>query len=161
VSAARISRSTGRENAGAASSNHRVDVSGVVVDGDRVVHRRLGADSWDVGSHRHGLLAAVIDDGVVGEATHTCRRARVSGRRGSGAHAAVVDEGGVGKAARVCRRGREWRIRGRWDRVGRRHGRQGARGTCGVDGATRGAGISVSGGVEVARGAGNGAWWSA
>jgi hypothetical protein len=31
----------GVENAGCAASQHRVDVLGVVVDGDRVVHRRL------------------------------------------------------------------------------------------------------------------------
>jgi hypothetical protein len=31
------------ENAGYTASNHRVDMPGVAVDGDRVVHKRLGA----------------------------------------------------------------------------------------------------------------------
>jgi hypothetical protein len=39
-----------------------VDVPGVVVDGDRMVHRRLGAGRRDVGSRWHGRLAAVIED---------------------------------------------------------------------------------------------------
>jgi hypothetical protein len=52
-----------------------VDMPGVEVDGYRVVHRQLGAGSRDAGSHGHGLLAAVIDDDGVGEATHACQRA--------------------------------------------------------------------------------------
>jgi hypothetical protein len=153
VSAARISRSTGRENADAASSNHRVDVSGVVVDGDRVVHRRLGADNWDVGSHGHGLLAAVIDDGVVGEATHLSTgpgqwaprewRARGGGRRRRGqqsgprlstgsrmAHAWSLGPRGAQAWSTGC----AWNMRGRrghaWRR-NKRERRRGGRAWCG------------------------------
>jgi hypothetical protein len=50
-------------------------------------------------------------------------RARVSGRRGSGAPAMVVDEGGVGEASRTRRRGRTWRERGQQGRAWRRRGR--------------------------------------
>jgi hypothetical protein len=93
-------------------SHHRVHVPEVVVDGDRVVHRRLGAGHRGVGSRGCSPLAAVVDDCGVGEASHTRRRFRVSGSRGSGAPATVVDEGGVGEAGRA-RRGRAWRRRGR------------------------------------------------
>jgi hypothetical protein len=47
-----------------------VDVPGVAVDGDRVVHRWLGTGRRDIGSHVHGLLATVIDDSGVGEVSH-------------------------------------------------------------------------------------------
>jgi hypothetical protein len=50
-----------------------VDVPGVTVDGDQVVHRRLGAGRQGVGSRGHGLLdvaaklAALVDGpGLVG-----------------------------------------------------------------------------------------------
>jgi hypothetical protein len=39
-----------------------------------------GGSERDVESRVHGLLAAVIDDGGVGEASRGRRRARVSGR---------------------------------------------------------------------------------
>jgi hypothetical protein len=45
-----------------------VDVSGVAVDGDRVVYGRLGADRRNVESGKCGQLMAVIDDGRVSEA---------------------------------------------------------------------------------------------
>jgi hypothetical protein len=56
------------KNAGGAPGHHRVDVPGVAVDGDRVVHRWLGAIGRDVGGRGRGRLAAVIDDDGVGEA---------------------------------------------------------------------------------------------
>jgi hypothetical protein len=98
----------GAKNASGAPSHHRVDVSGVAVDGDWVVYGRLGADRRNVESGRFGRLTAVIDDGGVGEAGRARRRARVGGRRGSGVAAAVVDERGVGEASRG-RLGRAWR----------------------------------------------------
>jgi hypothetical protein len=49
----------GVENDDDASSHHRVDLPGVAVDGDRVVHRWLGTGRRDIGSHMHGLLATV------------------------------------------------------------------------------------------------------
>ena len=45
-----------------------MDVPGVAVDSDRVVHRWLGAVCLDVGGRGRGQLAAVIDDNGVGEA---------------------------------------------------------------------------------------------
>jgi hypothetical protein len=65
----------GAKNASGAPSHHRVDVSGVAVDGDRVVYGRLGADRWSFESGGCGRLAAVIDDGGVGEADRARRRA--------------------------------------------------------------------------------------
>jgi hypothetical protein len=114
----------GAENASGAPSHHRVDVPGVVVDGDQVVYGRLGANRQNVESGGYGRLAAVIDDGGVGEAGRARRRARVGGRRGSGVAAAMVDECGVGEASRG-RRGRAWRRRGRRGRAWRRHDRRG------------------------------------
>jgi hypothetical protein len=67
------------ENADCAVSHHRV-----AVDGDRVVHMRFGAGRRGVGSRGSGLLAAVVDEGGVGEASHARRRGRVSRSRGSG-----------------------------------------------------------------------------
>jgi hypothetical protein len=58
----------GAKNTSGAPSHHRVDMSGVAVDGDRVVYGRLGADRRNVESGGCGRLAAVIDDGGVGEA---------------------------------------------------------------------------------------------
>jgi hypothetical protein len=52
-----------------------VDVSGVAVDGDRVVYGRLRADRRNVVSGGCGRLAAVIYDGEVGEAGRARRRA--------------------------------------------------------------------------------------
>jgi hypothetical protein len=54
VSAARISRSTGRRTpaGGGATSHHRVDVPRVAVNGDRVVHRRLRVGRRDGGGPR-------------------------------------------------------------------------------------------------------------
>jgi hypothetical protein len=69
----------GAKNADGASSHHRVDVPGVAVDGDRVVHRRLRADRRDVGGHGRGRLTAVIDGGGFGKASHARRWTRVSG----------------------------------------------------------------------------------
>jgi hypothetical protein len=114
----------GAENASGAPSHHRVDVPGVAVDGDRVIYGRLGADHRDVESGGCGRLAAVIDDGGVGETGRARRRARVGGRRGSGVAAAMVDECGFGEASRG-RRGRAWRRRGRRGRAWRRRGRRG------------------------------------
>jgi hypothetical protein len=67
-----------------------VSVSGVAVNGDRVVHRRLR-------SHGRGRHAAMIDDDGFGESGRACRGARVDGHRGRSASAAVVDDGGVGE----------------------------------------------------------------
>jgi hypothetical protein len=114
----------GAKNASSAPSYHRVDVSGVAVDGDRVVYRRLGADRQNIESGGCGRLAVVIDDGGVGEAGRARRRARAGGRGGSGVAAAVVDERGVGEASRG-RRGRAWRRRGRRGRAWRGRGRRG------------------------------------
>jgi hypothetical protein len=49
-----------------------VDVPGVTVDGDWVVHRRLGAGRRGVESRGRDLLAAVIDEGRVSEASRAC-----------------------------------------------------------------------------------------
>jgi hypothetical protein len=162
----------GAENASSAPSHHRVDVPGVAVDGDRVVNGRLGANRRNVEGGWRGRLAAVIDDGGVGEPGRARCRARVGGRRGSGGAAAMVDECGVGEASRG-RRGRTWRRRGRRGRAWRRRGRRGRAWRRRVDGATRGAGRidraargagrvdgAARGTEEVvvaARGAGNGA----
>jgi hypothetical protein len=148
----------GAKNASDTSSHHRVDVPGVVVDGDRVVYGRLGADRRNVESGGYGRLAAVIDDDGVGEAARARRRARVGRRRDSGV--AVVDERVVDGAARgtsgvdgAARRA------GRIDGAARGAGvvDVAARGAGGVDGAARGAEMGTSGGVVAARGAGNGA----
>jgi hypothetical protein len=69
----------GAENASSAPSHHQVDVPGVAVDGDREVYGRLGANCRNVESGGYGRLAAVIDDGGVGEAGRARRRARVRG----------------------------------------------------------------------------------
>jgi hypothetical protein len=42
-------------------SYHRVDVPGVVVDGNQVVHGRLGAGWRVVGSLGSGLFATAVD----------------------------------------------------------------------------------------------------
>jgi hypothetical protein len=115
----------GAKNAGDTLSHHQVDVPRVGVYGDRVVHTRLRAGQRDVGGHRHGRLAAVIDDDRFGKASRACRRARVSRCRGSGAPAAEVDESGVNEASHTCQRGRAWRGRSRQGRAWRRRGRRG------------------------------------
>jgi hypothetical protein len=56
VSAARVSRSTGRRTP-AARRHHRVDVVGVAVYGDWVVYRRLRAGRRDVVGRGRGQLA--------------------------------------------------------------------------------------------------------
>jgi hypothetical protein len=96
-----------------------VDVPGVAVDGDRVVHRRLGAGRQGIGNRGRGLLATMVDNNGVGEASHTCWRGRVNGSQGSGAPAAAVDEGRVGEAGHARRWGRAWRGQGRRGRVWR------------------------------------------
>jgi hypothetical protein len=58
-------------------SHHRVDMLEVTVDGDRVVHRRLGVGRQGVESRGSGLLAVVVDEGRVGEASHARRQGRV------------------------------------------------------------------------------------
>jgi hypothetical protein len=50
------------------------------VDGDRVVHRWLGADCRDIRGSGQGRLAAVIDDSEVGEAGRAWRQVQVSRR---------------------------------------------------------------------------------
>jgi hypothetical protein len=135
----------GAKNASGAPSHHRVYVSVIAVDGNRVVYGRLRADRRNVESGGCGRLAAVIDDGGVGEAGRARRRARVGGRRGSGVAAAVVDERGVGEAS-WGRRGRAWRTArgaGRIDGAARGAGMVDgvARGTGVVDGVARGAGV--------------------
>jgi hypothetical protein len=133
-----------------------VDVPGVAVDGDRVVHRWLGAVCRDVGGRGRGRLAAVIDDGEVSEAHWARRRARVSRCRGSDVAAAVVDE--RGSAKRVV--GVDGAAHGAGGVGGASRGAGvgdgAARGAGVIDGATRGAGIGASRGVKAARGAGNG-----
>jgi hypothetical protein len=97
------------KNVGSAPGHHRVDVPGVMVDGDQVVHRWLRVVCRDVGGRGRGRLVAVIDDDGVGEAHRTRRRAQVSRSRGSDVAAAAVDEREVGEASRGRRRGRTWR----------------------------------------------------
>jgi len=63
------------DHAGGTPGHHRVDVAGVSVDGDRVVHRWLGAVCRDVGGRGRGRLAAVIDDSRVSEAGRVRRQA--------------------------------------------------------------------------------------
>jgi hypothetical protein len=88
------------KNISGAPSHHWVDVPGVAVDGDRVVHWWLGAVCRDIGGRGRDRLAVVIDDGGVREAHWARRRARVSRCRGSDVAAAVVDMRGVGEASR-------------------------------------------------------------
>jgi hypothetical protein len=141
------------KNAGGAPGHHRVDVPGVAVDGDRVVHRWLGAVGRDVGGRGRGRLAVSRD---VGEAHRARRRARVSRCRGSDVVVAVEDEcGSANRAAGV-----DGAAHGAGGVGGAARGAGMVNGTaCGagvVDGAARGAGIGASRGVEAARGAGNG-----
>jgi hypothetical protein len=96
----------GAKNVGCVASHHQVDVPGVATDVDRVVHRKLGAGRWGIERQGCGPLAAVVDEGGVGEANHARRRGWVNGTRGIGPPAVMVDEGGVGEASRARRRGR-------------------------------------------------------
>jgi hypothetical protein len=66
-----INQSTGAKNADGATSHHGVDMTGVTVDGDRVVHQRLGArTSRQVdGSRGRGLFTTVVDEGRVDKAS--------------------------------------------------------------------------------------------
>jgi hypothetical protein len=66
------------KDTGGAASHHRVNVPGVAVNGDRVVHRRLRR-------RRCGRPVAMINDGGVGESGRARRGARVRGRRGRSA----------------------------------------------------------------------------
>jgi hypothetical protein len=66
------------ENTSYAASHHRVDVSRVAVDGDRVVHGRPGAGRRGVGSQWSGPLAAVVDESGVGKASRSRRWGQVS-----------------------------------------------------------------------------------
>jgi hypothetical protein len=81
-----------RTDTGDMTSHHGGCVSGVAVNDDGVVHRRLKG-------HRRGRLAARVDDGGVSESGHVRRGARVCGRRGRSAPAAAVDDSGVGEAS--------------------------------------------------------------
>lgn len=78
-----------------------MDMPGVAVDGDRLVHGSLGADRRGVGRHGSGLLTTMVDEVGVGEASHARRRGLVSMSQGSGPLAAVVDEGGVAEVGRT------------------------------------------------------------
>jgi hypothetical protein len=107
----------GAKNAGCASSHHRLDMLGVAVDGDRVIHMQLRADYRDNGGHGCGRLATVIDDDGVNKASRARRWARVHGCQGSGVPAAVVDKGGIGEVSCARRRGYAWCGRSRQGRV--------------------------------------------
>jgi hypothetical protein len=54
-------------------SHHRVDVPEVAVDGDRVVHRRLGMGQRVVRSQGRGYLTVMVDEGEVDEASRARR----------------------------------------------------------------------------------------
>jgi hypothetical protein len=75
-----------------------VDVPGVTVDGDRVVHMRLGAGQWGVGIRGRGPLTTMVDESRVDEVRNARRRGQGNGSRGSDLPRVMVDEGGVGKA---------------------------------------------------------------
>jgi hypothetical protein len=90
-----------------------------------VVHKQLGASHRGVGGRLHGRLVAVIDDEEVGELRRARRRARVSGRRGSGVSAIVIDEDEVGEASHARPWGHAWRGKGRRDHAWYRRGRRG------------------------------------
>jgi hypothetical protein len=132
----------------------------VAVDGNRVVHGRLGA-GWRVvrSQGRRGQLAAVVDDGGVDEARRARRRCRFGGGQGSGPPLAVVDKSRVSEVSHARRRGRGRHYRGRRGHAWRRRAGStkqvalvdgAARGTDRVDEAARSA-------VGVARGPGRGA----
>jgi hypothetical protein len=105
----------GAKNIGDAPSHHQVDVPGVEVDGDRVIHRQLRAGRQDVGCHERGRLASVVDDDGVDKASRARRQGHVWHGRSR-----------WGRAWRKRgRRGYVWRRRGRWGRAWRWHGRQG------------------------------------
>jgi hypothetical protein len=107
----------GAENAACATSHRRVDVPWVKVDGDRVVHGRLGAGRWGIKSRGRVPFATAVDKGRVGEVSRVHRRVWVSGSGGSSSPTTVVDEGKVGEAGHTCLRCRAWRVRGREGRA--------------------------------------------
>jgi hypothetical protein len=149
----------GAKNVGCAASHHRVDVLGVAVDGDRVVHGRLGAGWRVVRSQGRGQLAAVVDDDGVDEASRARRRCRFGGGQGSGPPSAVVDESRVSEVSHARRRGCERRYRGRRGHAWRRRAGS-TKQVALVDGAARGAGRvdeAARSAVGVARGPGRGA----
>jgi hypothetical protein len=80
-----------------------MDVHGVTVDGDRVVHGRLDAGRRGVGSRRRVPLMVVVDEAGVGEASHARRRGQVSRSRGSGLPATMVDGAIVVRDSPECR----------------------------------------------------------
>jgi hypothetical protein len=94
----------GPKDTAGATSHHRVDVPGVAVNSDQVVHRRLRG-------RRRGRLAVMIDDDGVDKLDRTCQGTE-SARRGRSAPAAVVNEGGVSEVSPARRRGRARRRRG-------------------------------------------------
>jgi hypothetical protein len=79
-----------------------VNVLGVTVDGDRVVHGRLGAHRRGVRSRGSGPLAVMVDKGGVSVASRTRRQGQINGSQGSGLPATMVEEGGVGEVGRAC-----------------------------------------------------------
>jgi hypothetical protein len=142
-----------------------------MVDGDWVVHGWLRAVCQNIGGHRRGRLAAVIDDGRVGEAHRARRWARVSRCRGSDVAAVVVDErgstkrvmgvngaahGARGVGGAACGAGViDGAVRGAG--IGASVVDGAARGTDVINGVVHGVGIGASCSVEAARGAGNSA----
>jgi hypothetical protein len=130
------------KNTSGTMSHHGVSVPGVVMFGDRVVHRCLRG-------HGCGRPATVIDDDWVGESGRARRGAWICQCRGRGAPAVVVDDGWVGETGPACRRGCMgcrrgqrghtwhekcrhgcmWHRQGRWGRVwGGKNGEWGRRG---------------------------------
>jgi hypothetical protein len=98
------------KNTSGAVSHHQVNVPGVAVNGDRMVHRRLRGQ-------RRGRPVAMIHYGGVGEAGRARRGAQIREHRGRGAPVMAVDEGRIGEAVPAhrwgrSRRGGVWRRRG-------------------------------------------------
>ena len=131
----------GVENADGTMSHHWVDVVGVAVDGDRVVHRGLGAGTSRrvSGNRGSGPPATMVDEGGVDGAVHGAYRGAGEvdeATRGAGRGAGEVDE-----AARGTGRGASRSIRAA---PARGVGGGASRGVW----ATRGAGRGASGGVQ-------------
>jgi hypothetical protein len=113
-----------------ATSHHRMDVPGIAVNGNWVVHGWLRARRLDGGSPVRGRLAAMIGNREVDETDRARRGTRVRGHRGRSAPATAVDEGSVSEASHARgwgqgRRGRAWRWQGRRSRAWRRRSRRG------------------------------------
>jgi hypothetical protein len=70
-----------------ASSHHRVDVP--VVNGDRMVHRRLRVGRRDIRGRWRGRLTAVINDGGVGKSGAN-RASLIEGPRSVGAEGVAL-----------------------------------------------------------------------